>query len=219
MRTQGRVGRPRAGSAGTGDSREDLLAAGAALFTERGFAATSTRALAERAGLRQAALYHYFGTKEDVLAVLLERTVRPSAELAATLLSRDEDPAVRLWALCRADIELLASGEHNLGALYLLPEVAGPRFAEFRRQRAELKDAYRVLVEALAGPRASGRADFVFGVVESVILIRREETGLDPVAFAGAGADAALRAAGVGEDRLPGTRAAGEELRVRLGAS
>ncbi|MCI2419827.1 TetR/AcrR family transcriptional regulator [Saccharopolyspora sp. K220] len=212
MGTQGRVGRPRAGSAGTGDSREDLLAAGAALFTERGFAATSTRALAERAGLRQAALYHYFETKEDILAALLERTVRPSAELASALLGRAEDPAVRLWALCRADIELLAGGEHNLGALYLLPEVAGPRFAEFRRQRAELKDAYRVLVEALAGPQATGRADFVFGVVESVILIRREETGLDPVAFAAAGADAALRAAGVSDDRLCEVRRAGEKL-------
>ncbi|SFS67206.1 TetR/AcrR family transcriptional regulator [Saccharopolyspora flava] len=213
MRT--RVGRPRAGSAGTGDSREDLLTAGAALFTERGFAATTTRALAERAGLRQAALYHYFETKEDVLAALLERTVRPSAEFAAALLQRPEDPAVRLWALCRTDIALLAGGEHNLGALYLLPEIAGPRFEEFRRQRAELKDAYRVLVETLAGPEETSRADFVFGVVESVILLRRDAHRLDPDDFARAGADAALRAAGVGDEGLPEIREAADTLRRR----
>ena len=52
------AGRPRATGEPAGDSRQDLLDAAAALFIDHGYAATSTRAIADRAGLRQASLYH-----------------------------------------------------------------------------------------------------------------------------------------------------------------
>ena len=55
-------------------------------------------------------------------------------------------PEGRLWELCRTDVELLCGGPHNLGGLYLLPEVRAERFAGFHAVRAELKDAYRQLL-------------------------------------------------------------------------
>ncbi|RZB13327.1 TetR/AcrR family transcriptional regulator, partial [Streptomyces sp. F001] len=118
-----RVGRPRAERRPTGGPapREELLAAAAELFTTRGYAATSTRAVAERAGMRQASMYHYVSGKEDLLAELLESTVKPSLAYARELLADDGAPAERrLRELCRADVELLCAGPHNLGALYLL---------------------------------------------------------------------------------------------------
>ncbi|MEU9382088.1 helix-turn-helix domain-containing protein [Streptomyces sp. NPDC048279] len=181
-----------------------MLVAAAELFTTRGYAATTTRAVAERAGMRQASMYHYVSGKEELLAELLESTVTPSLECARELLADDVTPAEeRLRALCRADVELLCAGPYNLGALYLLPEVHTERFAGFRAVRSELKDAYRQLIAATAagGGLAKGelelRTDLVFGLIEGVILIHRSEPERPVGEFARATAEAALRIAGV----------------------
>jgi AcrR family transcriptional regulator len=201
-----RVGRPRAAQRpDTGLSpRDELLTAAAELFTTRGYAATTTRAVAELAGMRQASMYHYVSGKEELLAELLESTVTPSLTLARQLLAQDAAPAEgRLWELCRTDVELLCGGSHNLGGLYLLPEVRAERFAGFHAVRAELKDAYRQLLAATAagGALAKGeldlRTDLVFGLIEGVILVHRSDPERPVSAFAEATADAALRIAGV----------------------
>ncbi|WP_149823222.1 TetR/AcrR family transcriptional regulator [Streptomyces tailanensis] len=201
-----RVGRPRASQRpDTGLSpRDELLAAAAELFTTHGYAATSTRALADRAGMRQASMYHYVSGKEELLAELLESTVTPSLTLARRLLADDATPAEdRLWELCRTDVQLLCGGPHNLGGLYLLPEVRTERFAGFHAVRAELKDAYRQLIAATAAGAALAkseldlRTDLVFGLIEGVILVHRSDPDRPVFAFADATADAALRIAGI----------------------
>ncbi|QNP73700.1 TetR/AcrR family transcriptional regulator [Streptomyces roseirectus] len=198
-----RVGRPRAVErAGKGaDPRGELLGAAAELFTVKGYAATSTRAVAERAGMRQATMYHYVSGKEELLAELLESTVAPSLACARTLLTEDGRGArERLWELCRADVEVLCGGTYNLGGLYLLPEVRGERFAGFRTARDELKAAYRELVAgatSLEGGELDLRTDLVFGLIEGVILIHRSDPTRPVSEFARATADAALRIAGV----------------------
>lgn len=206
-----RVGRPRADRLRPRSGRpprEELLYAAAELFTARGYAATTTREVAERAGMRQATMYHYFGGKEELLVELLESTVAPSLVLARRLLADSGRPAARrLWELCRSDVLLLCAGPSNLGALYLLPEVAGARFARFHRMRGELKAAYRMLLDGTGagaelagdGPALALRADLVFGLIEGVILIHRSDPERPVTAFAEATADAALRIAGVGD--------------------
>ncbi|MFF3342242.1 TetR/AcrR family transcriptional regulator [Streptomyces flavidovirens] len=209
MSTTGRrVGRPRAQQRRDNGltPREELLEAAAELFTTHGYAATTTRAVAERAGMRQATMYHYVAGKEELLAGLLESTVAPSLALARRLLADDTASAeARLWQLCRSDVELLCGGAHNLGALYLLPEVRTEAFSGFRQVRDDLKNAYGQL---LAATKACGeldpgelalRTDLVFGLIEGVILIHRCDPARPPEAFAAATADAALRVAGIAE--------------------
>jgi len=200
-----RVGRPRAQQRPDSGltARDELLTAAAELFTTLGYAATTTRAVAERAGMRQATMYHYVAGKEDLLAELLESTVTPSLELARRLLA-DETTAAedRLWELCRSDVALLCGGPYNLGALYVLPEVRAERFADFRRVRAELKQAYGQLLAAtevgaaLGEDEADLRTDLVFGLIEGVILVHRSDPERAVGAFAAATADAALRIVG-----------------------
>ncbi|GAA2647343.1 TetR/AcrR family transcriptional regulator [Streptomyces vastus] len=207
MGTSGRrVGRPRAERRPDSglSARDELLAAAAELFTTRGYAATTTRAVAERAGMRQASMYHYVSGKEELLAELLESTVTPSLAFARELLAEDRTPAEdRLWDLCRTDVQLLCGGPHNLGGLYLLPEVRAERFAGFHAVRAELKDAYRQLIAAteaggaLAKSELDLRTDLVFGLIEGVILVHRSDPERPASAFAEATADAALRIAGI----------------------
>lgn len=218
MSTPRRVGRPRAvARPRTGLSpREEVLAAAAELFTGQGYAATTTREVAERAGIRQASIYHYFKGKEEILASLLESTVRPSLEAARALMDATEPAEARLWALCHRDVRLLCSGPHNLGALYLLPEAE--RFERFREMRDALKDAYarllaRTAVAAtLAEPELALRARLVFSLVESVILVRRDAPALDVEPTAEATADAALRVGGVPDGELPRLRELGRGL-------
>jgi AcrR family transcriptional regulator len=75
---------------------ERIQAAALALFAERGFHGTGIRDLAERAGLSSATLYHYMGTKED----LLVRIMRQSLErLLAAGRQLDGSPPERVAGL------------------------------------------------------------------------------------------------------------------------
>ena len=200
------MGRPRAEQRPDSglSPRAELLAAAAELFTTRGYAATTTRAVAERAGMRQASMYHYVSGKEELLAELLESTVTPSLAFARQLLAEDDSPAEdRLWELCRTDVELLCGGSHNLGGLYLLPEVRSERFAGFHAVRAELKDAYRQLLAATDGGRRA-RQERAGPADRSALRAHRGGDPRAPLrperpvsAFAEATADAALRIAGI----------------------
>ncbi|MEU8778327.1 helix-turn-helix domain-containing protein [Streptomyces sp. NPDC048606] len=204
-----RVGRPRADRMRVPSDRpprEELLCAAAELFAARGYAATTTREVAERAGMRQATMYHYFAGKEELLAELLESTVGPSLALSRRLLADGgRAAALRLWELCRFDVQLLCGGPYNLGALYLLPELRGPRFGRFHRMREELRDNYRSLLYATdVGDELDGdgagltlRNDLLFGLIEGVSLVHRSDPARPVAAFAEAAADAALRIAGL----------------------
>jgi AcrR family transcriptional regulator len=52
-------------------TRARILSVALELIADRGFAATSTREIAERLGFTKAALYYHFRTKDDLLAAIL----------------------------------------------------------------------------------------------------------------------------------------------------
>jgi len=54
-------------------SRERILEAAIQLFSERGYAGTGVHEIARRAGIEKAALYWHFGSKEGLLAAVLDR--------------------------------------------------------------------------------------------------------------------------------------------------
>jgi AcrR family transcriptional regulator len=72
MATASPVGTSNHGGLGT---RERLLAAAISLFSEQGFAATGTRAIAARAGCNVALISHYFGSKEGLLREVIVRGI------------------------------------------------------------------------------------------------------------------------------------------------
>ena len=140
-----RAGRPRLRPASNADvpPREEILDAAAGLFVSQGLAATTTRQIAERVGIRQASLYYYFAGKDEILLELLTQSVRPSLQVAATLESRcRDDPAAGLYALALIDVRTLTRAPHNIATLYLMPEVQGEEFASFRAERSQLQAAY-----------------------------------------------------------------------------
>ena len=76
------VSTPRGRRPGSPDTRSDILAAARELFAERGFGATSVRAVAAAAGVDPALVHHYFGTKEDLFVAALELPGDPRQVLA-----------------------------------------------------------------------------------------------------------------------------------------
>ncbi|RHA37661.1 TetR/AcrR family transcriptional regulator [Cellulomonas rhizosphaerae] len=194
-----RPGRPRASGDphGERDTRQDVLDAAAALFCSVGFTSTSTRAIADAAGVRQASIYHHFAGKDAILLELLLGTVQPSLELADALVAAPEPAPARLWSLVHADVALLAGGPVNLGVLYVLPEVAAEQFAPFHVLRARLRARYSELADAAAArSEADDRGALVLGLVESVILRRRDTPDLDVPVVQRSVADAVLRLIG-----------------------
>jgi AcrR family transcriptional regulator len=121
-----RTARPRDAAA----TRAALLDAGLALFASAGYDATTVRAVADRAGVNQALLFRYFGSKEGLFAEavlgpavqlladgpredLLERTV-------AAILAADDCGSEVLMAVLRATGSAQVGGEvrQRVGAAY-----------------------------------------------------------------------------------------------------
>lgn len=181
--------------------RERILEAAAELFVRNGYAATSTRQIATKVGIQQPSLYYHFSAKSDILAELLLRTTTPSLRHAEHLAQSAEnlDPLERLTSLIGYDVRLLCQGEWNLGSLYLLPEVSGEEFKEFRATRQKLKGYYESFVAQCDNAgfirvvSPSRMSAIVFSLVEAVILRRSDHFSLDPEATAEETCHAALR--------------------------
>jgi AcrR family transcriptional regulator len=217
MRTDGR-GRPRLEQSRRPGktAREEILDAAAELFTNLGYASTSTRRIADAVGIRQASLYHHFATKDDILDALLADTVDDPLRLAGGLLTESGASAPRLHALVVSDTSQLCGSRWNLGALYLLPELRVDRFEMFRVRREELRAHYRrlargVIAECDGPPEAD---DLPFRLVESVINQRSDDSYCRPDQ-AWVIADGALRTLGWDGDFAEVRRLTSDRLRLR----
>jgi AcrR family transcriptional regulator len=220
-----RPGRPRAaadGAASPLSGREQILDAAAALFVESGFSGTSTRAIADRVGIRQQSLYYHFAGKDEILVELLSNSVRPSNEFVRSIESRvphDAGAAGALYALASVDARTLRRTPHNIGVLYLHPEVQDERFDVFRQERAQLRAAYGRLGAAAAHPDVKAGLDesrlgmLLIQIAEVVIQLRRDgETDAEDDATVAA---SCLRLIGLTTSEIETARAEAVDL-IRL---
>lgn len=178
------------------NAREEILDAAAELFTTQGYANTSTRSIAEAVGIRQSSLYHHFGTKDDILEVLLAATVASGLDFARIVsAANDGEPisaGARLHAVALFDGTQLCNARWNLGVLYNLPEARSERFSSFIRDRTELRALYQRLGAALPenGWTATGQnGDLAFRLVETLVNLRADglSTPESPLQAADAG--------------------------------
>lgn len=90
----GQSGNARRPGRRTGDSgtRETILATALEMFAERGFAATSVRAIAKQAEVDPALVRHFFGTKQE----LFTTAVIDRSEIAGRLTEAFDGPAERI---------------------------------------------------------------------------------------------------------------------------
>lgn len=169
----GAVGRPRKNSPRRrgATARDEILDASAELFTNQGFATTSTHQIAEAVGIRQASLYYHFPSKSEIFLTLLKSTVSPSLDVAEKLAESEASPALRLWALVAAEARLLLSQRWNVGRLYQLPVASSEEFAEYHLARHELEEIFRTLAREIVG-EDDPRVELPFHIALAVIEMR-----------------------------------------------
>jgi AcrR family transcriptional regulator len=157
-------------------TRELVRKTSTELFAERGYAATSMRQLADRAGLPPSAFYYYFRSKYEVLLATmdaamsnLENDVERAAGASDTPEDRLKTLVARHVAVHLADPDIARVADGELRALH--PE---DRDAMLKR-----RDAYeRHFREVLAEGVASGRFDSELDIPVACMSILTMATGV-----------------------------------------
>ncbi|GAA3788137.1 TetR/AcrR family transcriptional regulator [Amycolatopsis tucumanensis] len=88
-----------------------LLSAATRLFAERGFDRTSVQEIVAAAGVTKGAMYHYFGSKDDLLHEIYGRVLRLQTEQLEKVVASGEPVSARLHA---AASDVVVSSIENL---------------------------------------------------------------------------------------------------------
>jgi AcrR family transcriptional regulator len=105
-------------SAAGQSTRARLFQVAAELFRAKGFAATTTREIADVAGIRKATLYHHIRRKEDLLYELCIAALDHINAVAHEVLSQEEAPAKKLRTMIEAHVATVL-GERDQHAAML----------------------------------------------------------------------------------------------------
>ncbi|MFZ2528089.1 MAG: TetR/AcrR family transcriptional regulator, partial [Rhodococcus sp. (in: high G+C Gram-positive bacteria)] len=146
MPTPRRIGAPDA------KNRSVLLDAAEAVMLEYGYAAVSSRRVAEQAGLKPQLVHYYFVNMDELLAEVFRRRAERGLEIQAKALASPQP----LWALWRFSsnpagvaltMEFMAMSRHRPALRALLADYS----ERFRRDQAEaigmLLDRYGIAHE------------------------------------------------------------------------
>jgi AcrR family transcriptional regulator len=137
-----RTGRRR----GSPDTREAILEVARRLFSDKGFDATTVRAIASDAGVDPAMIHHYFGTKEELFRQSLSIPFDPTTEIPKIVAEGSEHAGanlirmfVRVWdsPLGGAAAAMIRSAMSNEWTTRLLREFVTTQI--LRKVAAELK--------------------------------------------------------------------------------
>ena len=145
-------------------TRARVLDAALALFTERGYAGTSIRDLADRLGMTKAALYYHFASKEALLRELA-RPILDGLHTCATVAEAGETP---IADQLRAVVDLFADQRHVLHGVFYDPSARGVLLAE-----PHFLNGVNRLESALAGssrPQDVLRARCALGAIRGAML-------------------------------------------------
>jgi AcrR family transcriptional regulator len=123
--------------------------AAARLFAERGYDQTSVPDLARELGLATGSLYHYFGSKEQLLIEICDQLMDPLLERARELVAQDAPPEERLRDLVRLWVaHVVEHRDHML--VFQQQRHAIQRGAQWRSVRASRKSFEDLVADVLA---------------------------------------------------------------------
>ena len=144
---------------------ERVQAAALALFAERGYHGTGIRQLADAAGLSSASLYHYMGTKEELLVAIMRGSLTGLLAAAEELRSI-ADPQERLVALVRLHVRTHACAPEQTR---VVDDEVNALSQGARAEVVALRDRYEQLwQETIQDGAARGGFE-----VESAAVVRR----------------------------------------------
>ncbi|MFF8386778.1 MULTISPECIES: TetR/AcrR family transcriptional regulator [Streptomyces] len=179
-----------------------LLAAATRLFAERGYDRTSVQEIVEAAGVTKGALYHYFGSKEDLLHEVYARVLRLQQERLDALAGADA-PVDRRLRDAAADVVVTTIENLDDASIFFrsMHHLSPEKNKQVRAERRRYHERFRALVEegqrtgvfSTATP-ADLVVDYHFGSVHHLSTWYRPDGPLTPQQVADHLADLLLRA-------------------------
>ncbi|HEV8461070.1 MAG TPA: TetR/AcrR family transcriptional regulator [Gaiellaceae bacterium] len=201
-----------------------ILDEAAALFAERGFAETSLQDVADALGIGRTALYHYIGSKDELLETLVKGLTQVTAESLEQIASEPTlDPLNRLRTAAHTMAARIADSPGKF-RLLLVSEgaLAEPTASEHARARVRSLNALtRIVEEGVDGgdlrPVDPHLAAFaLLGMVNWIAWWYRPEriAGQTPASVADAFADLAVEMLRSDRGIQAGARAVPDLLRI-----
>ncbi len=119
-------------------SADRILLSSLALFSTKGYDATSVREICEAAGITKPTLYHFYGSKEGVYRALVEGVLAPFTAEVERVLAGPGTVRERLRAIARVYFQRAGTQPELVRFIFGLvhnppssaPDVAIPRFYE-----------------------------------------------------------------------------------------
>lgn len=148
-RTRPQKSRRRPASAEPADRRRHVLEAALSLMAEQGYAGASLRKLADKVGMRQPSLYHYFRNKEQLVEQLIETFSADMFVLGPRMLPEklEDVPGIIVDMI----IELYEHTPHPLFVRVVFSvSRSHPRFGKLLREI--FVDRAEMLIRAMAQP-------------------------------------------------------------------
>ncbi|WP_017580969.1 TetR/AcrR family transcriptional regulator [Nocardiopsis valliformis] len=134
--------------AGRGSVPERLLRAATRLFAERGFESTSVQEVVAAAGVTKGAMYHYFGSKDDLLYEVYGRVLRMQTEHLVEISSRDVPVAERVHAAaCDVIVTSIANLDDSKIFFRSMHQLAPEKQRSVRAERRKYHELFRSMVE------------------------------------------------------------------------
>jgi AcrR family transcriptional regulator len=139
------------------ETRDEVLAAAARVFAQRGFHGTSLDAIAEEAGFSRGAVYYNFADKEELFLELLDRRCAERAqdlrEVFAGTDETDVEATNRQAQIAAAHAVEAMTGDPEWRALYLEFLAQAARDTGFRHRFAKRTNEMRAALEEVVVER------------------------------------------------------------------
>ncbi|MFC7467303.1 TetR/AcrR family transcriptional regulator [Actinomadura keratinilytica] len=179
-----------------------LLAAATRLFADQGYDRTSVQEIVEAASVTKGALYHYFGSKEDLLQEVYARLLRLQQERLDMYAGSQEPVEERLRAAA-ADVVVTTIENLDDASIFFrsMHQLSPEKNKQVRAERRRYHERFRALVEEGQQAGVFTRdipadlvVDYHFGSVHHLSTWYRPDGPLTPQQVATHLADLLLRA-------------------------
>jgi TetR/AcrR family transcriptional regulator, cholesterol catabolism regulator len=180
--------------------RRQIEDVASALFSSRGYAATSMRDIARALDLQGGSLYSHIPSKEAVLAAIVEEAAEDFHAAVGPIAERPGPAAERLREMVVAHVRVVTGGRERAKVfLFEWTFLGEERRAAIARSRSAYQDHFeRVVAEGVASgelcaPDPKLSAVFILSAMNAIAHWYRPDGGLGPDALAGQYAELFLR--------------------------
>ncbi len=127
--------------------REVIVDTSARVIARGGYHGTGVAELCAANGLGKGALYHYIGSKEELLAAIHDRVMDEVLQAAERVRRSAERPSAKLARLGEAQLGIISRyPDHVWVFLHDFHALTGERAQEFRRRRHEFEQAVEEII-------------------------------------------------------------------------